>query len=502
MNAGPVANAAPLPPWRTPLRLLARLLPGRGPATARPQAPNLGAFDEVGETPEARPPETGQPRRGNRRPVRESPARPAEAPMPEETEAEEPSPTRPSLGGATLPIVLARQPDSSAAPREAELASPSMPQEGARMPAVTSAAPESSSQPSEESAIAGAAEGSKTTWRAAMASLVNRLTPARTPANAAQRASAGAAGEAPAASPAGLEQSGGPALVHRRSADVTDIVPAPAEAEPAIAGAPETPAPVPGPLAAPEEAGEPLSPVLRERLEGLVDVPLTEVRIFRGLRARRVTSRLGADAVSAGTDVYLAPGAGNAETPSGRALLAHEVSHVAHRVSEPAPGLFDEEQAALRLEHAVQRQELPGLGMAEAGFPGPSPFEPEDVNLQSADPLLLGFPRGRRAAGPNSTGPERMLSLQAPPSVMGPAGGGNQIARAGRERSPGLAEPGGPAAGEASSGTSADRAEQEASAEEEANLIERAVEAVLRRLRRDGDLDRERRGSFRSEIGG
>jgi len=95
-----------------------------------------------------------------------------------------------------------------------------------------------------------------------------------------------------------------------------------------------------------------------------------------------------------------------------------------------------------------------------------------------------------------------MLSLQAPPSVMGPAGGGNQIARAGRERSPGLAEPGGPAAGEASSGTSADRAEQEASAEEEANLIERAVEAVLRRLRRDGDLDRERRGSFRSEIGG
>jgi hypothetical protein len=37
---------------------------------------------------------------------------------------------------------------------------------------------------------------------------------------------------------------------------------------------------------------------------------------------------------------------------------------------------------------------------------------------------------------------------------------------------------------------------------DEAGLIERVVEAVLRRVRRDSLLDRERRGVFRSEIGG
>jgi hypothetical protein len=32
--------------------------------------------------------------------------------------------------------------------------------------------------------------------------------------------------------------------------------------------------------------------------------------------------------------------------------------------------------------------------------------------------------------------------------------------------------------------------------------VDRVVEAVMRRLRREGSLERERRGSFRSEIGG
>jgi hypothetical protein len=38
--------------------------------------------------------------------------------------------------------------------------------------------------------------------------------------------------------------------------------------------------------------------------------------------------------------------------------------------------------------------------------------------------------------------------------------------------------------------------------EEQAGLVERTVEAVMRRLRRETDLERERRGAFRSEIGG
>jgi hypothetical protein len=37
---------------------------------------------------------------------------------------------------------------------------------------------------------------------------------------------------------------------------------------------------------------------------------------------------------------------------------------------------------------------------------------------------------------------------------------------------------------------------------DEAGFVDRVVDAVLRRLKRDGALERERRGPFRSEIGG
>jgi hypothetical protein len=39
-------------------------------------------------------------------------------------------------------------------------------------------------------------------------------------------------------------------------------------------------------------------------------------------------------------------------------------------------------------------------------------------------------------------------------------------------------------------------------AKDEPGGVDRIVEAVMRRLRREGTFERERRGSFRSEIGG
>src|SRR5262249_40681597 len=100
------------------------------------------------------------------------------------------------------------------------------------------------------------------------------------------------------------------------------------------------------------EPGEPLSPVLQEKIGRLIDLPLREVRIFRNRRAEGITRALAADAVTVGPNVFVAPGEGNPGLASGEALIAHELQHVAEQAAplsaEPDPER--EEQRALRLE--------------------------------------------------------------------------------------------------------------------------------------------------------
>jgi len=267
-------------------------------------------------------------------------------------------------------------------------------------------------------------------------------------------------------------------LVHR----VAMVAPEP----PGEAGYEETvrppaPPPLPGPPAE-EERGEVLSPVLQARMGGLVDLPLHDVRIFRTPAAERLTHAMQADAVTVGADIYVAPGRGNTGTPSGQALLAHELSHVAGQAADAPLPTVAEEQRALRLEHAVQRREL--------AAPGPSSATSE---------ISWAFPEGAEALGvAGGDGPPRRVNLAAPGA---PGGGGRSsagspalVARAPENR-PRPAEPaaGAPAAGSenATSGENQHRRGEE----DEAGLIERAVEGVLRVLRRESTLERERTGS-------
>jgi hypothetical protein len=237
-------------------------------------------------------------------------------------------------------------------------------------------------------------------------------------------------------------------------------------------------------------------------MEGLVDVPLSEVRIFRGRIARGVTQRLGADAVSAGPNVFFAPGEGNLASPSGRSLLAHELSHVAPsqdgatRPSEP-----DEERSALRLEHAVQRQESLDLTgpLQRAGASG----TPRSLPSAPAPAAFGPAPLENRAARVAPPAPSFSAGVfGAPNASIAGAGAPPAVARAGRERSPASMEP---AASEEEPAAEPDARAGDGAAlgqEEQAGLVERTVEAVMRRLRRETDLERERRGAFRSEIGG
>jgi hypothetical protein len=225
-------------------------------------------------------------------------------------------------------------------------------------------------------------------------------------------------------------------------------------------------------------------------METLLDVPLREVRIFRNVVSKRLTAQQNADAVTIGSQVHMASAKGDPSTPSGRALLAHELTHVAQRAmgSEPGP---EEETQAQQIEHAAgaapsrertSRQGHPPLPLAHRLPPAP------------ASPVLEVAPVAQGAHG---------FAGFAPPTATPPAANGNgamAIARAPADRILGTSDmnAGAPVATPDAMAQEDPQKKQQ----EEANLVDRVVDAVMRRLRRETALERERRGAFHSEIGG
>jgi hypothetical protein len=237
-------------------------------------------------------------------------------------------------------------------------------------------------------------------------------------------------------------------------------------------------------------------------MEGLVDIPLRDVRVFRGLRARLLTERVGADAVTTGTEIYMAPGKGSPQTASGRALLAHELGHIATQAGMPVAGAprvaaspLEDEASALRLEHAVQRQEVAG-GPPDFRAPPARP-RPSRGGLSHGSPGAVGAANHPGFGESTTAATPRMVSLQAPRALNGPPPStANGVARADRDRTPATAEPGGAEVEPPA------REDEEAAEERSQRLRDEVIKAVLRMLRQTADLERERRGAFRSEIGG
>jgi hypothetical protein len=239
--------------------------------------------------------------------------------------------------------------------------------------------------------------------------------------------------------------------------------------------------------------GQPLPPVLRERMEKLLDVPLKEVRVFRNGEARQVTKTRRADALTAGTGVHLAPGRGNPSTPSGQALIAHELSHVAARIANRSEPVRQEERRAQAIEHAIKSQ--PDLAV-------------------SRQPARLAPPLEHRASVRNVVAPTAIASQPAMYSgggfVGGPAGGtlsaSTAVHTAPAGRIPAMADSvlsaGSTGRGMRSDSSGSPPDDGNEPDKDEPGGVDRIVEAVMRRLRRESSFERERRGSFRSEIGG
>lgn len=122
---------------------------------------------------------------------------------------------------------------------------------------------------------------------------------------------------------------------------------------------------VPGLQRSMPDTGTTLTPTQRAEFEELVGGPLPEVRLHTGAEARAAAASISADAFASGSDISFGKGQFDPVNPAGRALLAHELTHVrqqadgtpqAQRTPMPAEG----EAEALAVERQVRRGEAAG----------------------------------------------------------------------------------------------------------------------------------------------
>ena len=112
------------------------------------------------------------------------------------------------------------------------------------------------------------------------------------------------------------------------------------------------------------DAGAPLPLLQRTEFEAIVGGKLPDVRLHTGQQAAATARSLSADAFAVGDDVYFGEGQFDPVNPSGRALLAHELTHVRQHHDgdanvQRAPQSPEGEHEALAIERQVRHGEAP-----------------------------------------------------------------------------------------------------------------------------------------------
>jgi hypothetical protein len=162
--------------------------------------------------------------------------------------------------------------------------------------------------------------------------------------------------------------------------------------------------------------GRPIDPALKARMETAFGRSFSHVRTHDDARTASVSAAIGARAFTVGLDVAFAAGEYRPETPSGDALIAHELAHVIQqthaRAAEPlaageeSEGAFEHEADSAAM-HVVRR--LWG-GASRAAAEGPGTLS----HLQSG--LRL---RRCASSSPRTTTP----AAPTPPASAAPPGG-------------------------------------------------------------------------------
>ncbi len=181
-----------------------------------------------------------------------------------------------------------------------------------------------------------------------------------------------------------------------------------------------------------------LPAALRERLRPLVGTGLDGVRVHRGPQADALARASGAAAVTVGEEIFFRTGRFRPETPDGRALLAHELTHVAQGrrgqsswLRASAAGVAEEERAAEVNAAAARSHPVgpvpasrrPSAAPAPAGPPGrpASPAPPVSSPPPAPPPAVV-----RAAAADPSTAGRPMRAPDSPAGAASPPGTGDR----------------------------------------------------------------------------
>jgi Domain of unknown function (DUF4157) len=122
-------------------------------------------------------------------------------------------------------------------------------------------------------------------------------------------------------------------------------------------------------LQASQGRGRPLPPSLRETFETRFGADFSAVRIHSDAAAGQLSQAIQAQAFTRGSDIFLGAGQSAADTPAGKRLLAHELTHVIQQGAAPLKTAPAPQQAAQPGITARPRG-LCGPGSVSAGEPG------------------------------------------------------------------------------------------------------------------------------------
>ena len=163
--------------------------------------------------------------------------------------------------------------------------------------------------------------------------------------------------------------------------------------------------------------GEKIPESDREKFESAFGEDLSEVRIHHGQEAAELSAEAGANAFTAGRDIYFAEGMYAPQTPEGERLLAHELTHVlqqelpgAEKTDRPGQPEDPAEIEARQVAGAVLRHDVvPEIASATRGVhrddggPAKAPPDPYGTLLRAfaqsfpdAAKLILSSPAGMK----------------------------------------------------------------------------------------------------------
>ncbi|OEZ63945.1 DUF4157 domain-containing protein [Duganella sp. HH105] len=125
----------------------------------------------------------------------------------------------------------------------------------------------------------------------------------------------------------------------------------------------------PAPVSVQTGGGAPLPAGVRSFMEPRFGADFSKVRIHTGADAARQSARLNANAFALGQNIYFGAGQYQPDTPAGKALIAHELTHTIQQGASPQTAVAPRSEAP-----AVSSQPGPRVQRDFLGIPSPRDY--------------------------------------------------------------------------------------------------------------------------------